>query len=61
MLARKRIEKGEKLVSVPRKLWMTSETAKESPICGQLLQTHKTIDDWTVCPIGYMFLVALLL
>jgi hypothetical protein len=49
MLARKHIEKGEKLVSVPRKLWMTSKTAKESPICGQLIQNN-TIDDWTVRP-----------
>lgn len=47
MIAQHEVQKGDKLVSVPRKLWMTSKTARASPICGDIIQ-QSGADDWTV-------------
>lgn len=47
MIAGQPIAKGEKLVNVPRNLWMTSLTAKDSPICGQMVKEHN-LDSWKV-------------
>jgi hypothetical protein len=47
MIAGQPIVKGEKLVNVPRNLWMTSLTAKDSPICGQMVKDHG-LDSWKV-------------
>lgn len=47
MVAEQDISKGDKLVSVPRKLWLTSETARESDSCGEFLQKG-AFDNWQV-------------
>ena len=45
MVCETEVQKGEKLVSIPRKLWMTSDTAKKSAICGKLV-TEEDIESW---------------
>lgn len=47
MIASQPIKKGDRLVNVPRNLWMTSETAKTSPLCGGIVQQQK-LDSWKV-------------
>jgi hypothetical protein len=47
MITNQPIKKGQKLVNVPRKLWMTSRTARESPICGEMIRKHD-MDSWKV-------------
>lgn len=47
MVSGQAVKKGQKLVHVPRKLWMTSETARASPICGDLLR-RRELDPWKV-------------
>jgi hypothetical protein len=47
MVAGQPIKKGEKLVNVPRNLWMTSLTARTSPVCGQMVKEYG-LDSWKV-------------
>lgn len=47
MVCMDEVQKGEKLVSIPRKLWMTSDTAKKSSLCGRLI-TDQNIEPWQV-------------
>ena len=51
MITQQPIVKGEKLVNVPRNLWMTSLTAKDSHICGQMVNEH-SLDSWKVRPLS---------
>lgn len=41
------VKKGEKLVAVPRRCWMTSLTAKDSNICKELI-LNNNLESWQV-------------
>lgn len=45
MICNTPVKKGEKLVSVPRKLWMTSSGAQQSPICRDII-LENSIESW---------------
>lgn len=59
MVTSRAVEKGAPLLAVPHSLLMTADTARASPVCGDLVDS-KDLDDWQVghssnwcSPMGY--------
>ena len=53
------IKKGDKLVAVPRKLWMTSVTARQSNVCKKLI-IDNDLEAWQVLSFQKKYLLVTL-